>query len=192
MRQEACAGEMHFRAFLWRRLDIIGLEHFRLHEAVDGPRLAGTILLAHEGTPLRVEYEIACDPGWRTRRVEVALEYGNDERRLELEADGEGAWRRGGEELAAVRGCLDVDLSLTPATNLLPLRRLPVAPGESRDVTAAWVLFPSLEVKPLAQTYTRLDARRLRYESATGFATEIEVDDADLVVRYPPFWERVG
>jgi len=110
---------------------------------------------------------------------------------MELAADAEGRWRSGGEELPAVAGCLDVDLSLTPATNTLPLRRLPLAPGESREVAAAWVLFPSLEVKPLAQTYTRLDAHRLRYESATGFSTEIEVDDSDLVVRYPPFWERV-
>jgi uncharacterized protein len=120
------------------------------------------------------------------------MAHGAAAQEMELAADGEGGWRRGSEELAAVRGCLDVDLSLTPATNTLPLRRLPLAPGESREVTAAWVLFPSLEVKLLAQTYTWLDPRRLRYQSATGFSTEIEVDDADLVVRYPPFWERVG
>jgi len=177
---------------LWRRLDVPGLEHFRLVEGPDGPRLAGTILLAHEGAPLHVEYEIQCAADWRTRRVTILMAHGGAARQVELEVDQEGRWRRGGEELPAVAGCLDVDLSLTPATNLLPLRRLPLAPGESREVTVAWVLFPSLEVKPLAQTYARLDARRLRYESATGFATEIEVDDSDLVVRYPPFWERVG
>ena len=141
---------------------------------------------------MHVEYEIECAADWRTRRVRVLMAHGGEARQLELDADDEGRWRAGGEELPAVAGCLDVDLSLTPATNTLPLRRLPLAPGESREATAAWVLFPSLEVKLLAQTYTRLDARRLRYESDTGFSTEIEVDDADVVVRYPPFWERVA
>ena len=33
-----------------------------------GPRLEGTILLAQDAAPLRVDYEIACTPEWRTRR----------------------------------------------------------------------------------------------------------------------------
>lgn len=182
----------HSRTLLWRRLDVHGLEHFRLNEGAEGVRLAGTILLAHKGAPLHVEYEIACGADWRTRRVSVLMAHGGEAREVELEADGEGRWRRGGEEIAEVAGCLDADLSLTPATNTLPLRRLALAPGESREVAAAWVLFPELEVRRLGQRYTRLDDRRLRYESDTGFSTTIEVDEDDLVVRYPPFWDRVG
>ncbi|HEX5758459.1 MAG TPA: putative glycolipid-binding domain-containing protein [Thermoanaerobaculia bacterium] len=180
------------RTLLWRRLDVPGLEHFRLSAGAAGPRLAGTILLAHAGAPLHVEYEIECAADWRTRRVTVLMAHGGAARRMELDADGDGRWRSGGAELPAVAGCRDVDLSLTPATNTLPLRRLPLAIGESREVAAAWVLFPELEVRRLTQTYTRLDAQRLHYASDTGFSTEIEVDDGDLVVRYPPFWERVA
>lgn len=177
---------------LWRRMDVPGLEEFRLHDDDGGPRLAGTILLAEQGLPLRVDYEIVCTRAWQTRGVRVACRYGDAERRLELAVDDGGRWRRDGEELAALAGCLDIDLSLTPATNTLPVRRLGLAPGVARAAIAAWVRFPELTLEPLSQTYRRLDASRIHYESATGFATVIEVDAHDLVVRYPPFWERVA
>ncbi len=89
-------------------------------------------------------------------------------------------------------GCIDVDLGITPSTNTLPIRRLNLQVGESADVTAAWVRFPELTVEPLAQRYTRLDERRYRYESTTGFSAELEVDELGLVVRYGDIWERVG
>lgn len=180
------------RTLLWRRLDVAGLEEFRLFTGAGGPRLAGTILLAHEGTPLRVDYEIACTPAWVTRQVRVACLHRGAERRLELAVDDAGRWWRDGAELPALAGCADVDLSLTPATNTLSLRRLRLEVGQSREVTAAWVLFPELTLQPLAQVYTRIAPGRLRYASATGFTAEVELDELDLVVRYPPFWERAA
>lgn len=99
----------------------------------------------------------------------------------------------GAVEIPAVAGCLDVDLAFTPATNILPLRRLGLAVGESREMTAAWIRFPNLSIEPLAQRYTRLDERRVRYESRGGaFTAELEVDELGLVVRYPPLWERIA
>jgi len=97
------------------------------------------------------------------------------------------------EEIASIAGCLDLDLAFSPSTNILPLRRLGLGAGESGEATAAWVRFPDLSVEPLPQRYTRLDERRVRYESRGGaFTAELEVDDLGLVVRYPPFWERVA
>ena len=63
--------------------------------------------------------------------------------------------------------------SRTPRELLLAALERRQLRGFRASPDAAWVLFPSLEVKLLEQTYTRLDARRLRYESATGFSTEI-------------------
>jgi hypothetical protein len=169
------------------------MEHFRLREGGGVVRLEGTVLLAHEEGPLRVEYEVECDASWETRAVRVAVATGGGDRELRLTVDGERRWRRDGEEIPALAGCADVDISVSPSTNTLPIRRLALPPGAGRDVTAAWVRLPALTVEPLAQRYTRLDARRWRYESGGGsFTAELEVDDVGLVVRYPPGWERVG
>ncbi len=178
---------------LWKRDDVPGLEHCRLEETAEGPRLVGTVLLGIDGAPLQVEYKVACSRAWETRSVRLMVIHGGETRRAELAVDDDGRWWRGGEELATVVGCRDVDLSVSPSTNTLPIRRLAIPIGESRDVTAAWVRFPELTVEPLPQRYTRLSERRFRYESRAGaFTAEVEVDDLGLVVRYPPLWERVG
>ena len=53
-----------------------------------------------------------------------------------------------------------MDLSATPSTNTLPIRRLALDVGASREVRAAWIRFPSCEIAPLPQRYTRLADRR--------------------------------
>lgn len=179
---------------MWRRLDVHGLEHFRFRVESAGPRLAGTVLLADAAAgPMRLDYDIACDGAWATRSAGVTLVRGTATRRLSLSADGRGRWRVDGEGAEALAGCVDVDVSLTPSTNMLPIRRLDLPVGESREVTAAWVRLPELVVEPLVQRYTRLDERRYRYESRGGlFVADLEVDEAGIVVSYPPFWERVA
>src|SRR5262245_45997070 len=180
------------RSLLWRRVDVPGLEHFRLREDVNAPRLVGTVLLAHEGRPIHVEYEIVCSRAWETRAVRVTCTHGPEVRRLELMAEG-GRWRRGGSDVGAVADCLDVDLAVTPSTNTLPIRRLDLAIGAGRDVTAAWIQFPELAIEPLPQRYTRIAARRFRYESRGGaFTAELDVDERGVVVRYAQLWARVA
>jgi uncharacterized protein len=180
------------RSLLWTRRDQISLEYFQLHQASDDIRLSGTVLTSHDGEPLRVEYSVHCDPAWVTRSVRIALTRGSASRELTLIADDHRRWWSEGKELAAVAGCIDADISISPSTNTLPVRRLSLAPGDARDVVAAWIRFPELTVEPLPQRYARTGDFLYRYASAGGaFTADIEVDDLGLVVRYPPLWERV-
>lgn len=180
------------RAVLWRSLVDGSLDRCVLRETAGGHELEGEIHTLDDGNPVRVAYKVTCDKRWETRAVVVSWQEGPRVRELHLEA-GEGhEWKSSGQELAEVRGCIDVDLGLTPATNTLPIRRLSLQVGESAEVTAAWVLFPELKVEPLQQVYTRLDSNRYRYESGQGvYTVEIEVDDLGLVTWYEGGWERV-
>jgi hypothetical protein len=137
-------------------------------------------------------YEVCCDENWLTRRVQVERTIGKDTKTLSLSVENRGLWRSSGQELNEVRGCLDVDLSVTPATNTLPIRRLDLDIGKSESVTAAWIKFPDLEIRPLSQRYTRIGMNIYRYESDTGFSAEIVVDDLGLVINYPGGWERIA
>ena len=180
-----------WRAVVWRRLDQPGAEYCELWEAADGWDLRGSVVLAHEGVPVFAQYIVTCDSRWSTRQAQVTLARGGVEQRVTLRADSDQRWWQDGEEVQELRGCVDVDQGFTPATNTLPIRRLELAVGESREVTAAWVRLPSLTVELLPQRYTRLAARRFRYESRGGqFTTELETDELGLVARYPPAWER--
>jgi uncharacterized protein len=179
------------RAVLWRGLYRPGAEYCGLWRNDDGWHLAGTVVVVLDGHPAEVRYAVTCDVSWNTRAVTVGLTSGAAERSLKLRTDDQQRWWNAQDEVAGVRGCLDIDLGATPATNTLPIRRLELPIGRSADVTAAWVKFPDLIVQPLDQRYTRLSERRYQYESGGGsFQAEIEVDELGLVTRYEGGWER--
>jgi uncharacterized protein len=179
------------RTGLFQRLKGTGLERFELLRAPEGWVLRGTILALEEDGPAQADYEIVCDTGWRTNRVEVSLRQGSTERSLRLTVE-DGRWYEDGKEQETVRGCIDIDLGWSPSTNTLPIRRLGLAVGEkSGPVTAAWVRFPELTLEPLPQEYERLAERRYRYSSNGGaFVADLEVDQDGLVVDYEGIWRR--
>jgi hypothetical protein len=168
---------------LWQGVESGALDRCRLEAGPDGLRLSGTVLTAEFGTPMDVRYLVEAGPDGRTRRVELALD-GGVVRRVLL-ADGAGRWWwEGGPELAEVAGALDVDLTVTPATNTLPIRRLAgLDVGQAAELHMAWVQFPGLEVLDSAQRYERLAADRWRFSSG-GFEAELLVDPDGLVLDY--------
>jgi hypothetical protein len=123
----------------------------------------------------------------------VETSAGGTTRTLRLTVDEQRRWWDASGELQPLRGCVDVDLGVSPSTNTLPIRRLGLEVGAAAEIGAAWVRFPELDVTRLDQRYTRLDARRYRYQSLPdGRAYAIEVDDRGLVRRYEDGWERVA
>jgi hypothetical protein len=179
-------------ACVWKRLDTPGLEWCRF----DGAGIRGSLLVALEGPTRFVTYEIRRDPRWHTRRATVQMEDWSGRRRLVLRVDARGRWFAGRRELDWARGLIDVDLGVTPSTNTLPIRRLRLAVGDSAELTAVWVRFPSLEVRPLAQRYTRLDSSIYRYQSLVDgkvrFSARISVDRGGAVRRYAGLFQRLG
>jgi hypothetical protein len=154
--------------------------------------LSGTVLTAVENAPAEIRYDVLCAKNWHTRAARVQMQSGDSVQELEMRAHG-GRWWRNGQELPELNGLTDIDLGFTPSTNTLPIRRCALDPGDSIDVTAVWVRFPDLVILTLPQRYTRVDARKYRYESRGGeFTAELEVDDAGLVVTYDKYWQRIA
>lgn len=181
------------RVVVWKNLLLDGTDYCGLWHNAEGWLLKGTVAgVLKEQRPVLAKYEIYCDENWSTHRVQVERTIGSDVRTLSLNVESRGEWRSAGQELPAVRGCDDVDLALTPATNTIAIRRLNLQIGSSESVVAAWVTFPDLTVQPLSQRYTRISKSSYRYESNTGFSAVIAVDDLGLVTSYPGGWERIA
>lgn len=177
-------------AILWRRLDFPGHESARLAPREDGWDLRGTALFAHEGRPCKLDYLVLCSSDWRTLSARVSGWIGDRQVDLEVSVEPERRWRLNGAECAAVSGSIDIDFGFSPATNLLPIRRLSLAVLEEAEVTAAWLPFPSLVLEPLRQTYRREGETTYRYASRGGsFVRTLEVNRAGLVTSYPGLWE---
>ena len=181
------------RTVVWRNVVANGAECCAFWRTSEGWLLRGPAVAApDQKTPLLVEYEVHCDPTWRTHRVQVKTATGAEPRDLSLTVEAHGAWRLSGDERSDLRDCVDVDLGITPSTNTLPIRRLDLPIGRSQDVTAAWIKFPDLTLKPLRQRYTRLGENSYRYESGTGFSANILVDELGLAIDYAGGWKRLA
>lgn len=177
-------------SILWRRLDRPGHESARLVRQESRWHLAGTAVFAHEKQPCRLDYLVVCAADWRTVSGRVAGWVGDRPVEIELSVKRGGRWRLNGAECAGVAGCIDLDLNFSPSTNLLPIRRLELAVGQEARVRAAWLRFPGFTLEPLEQVYRRVDAVTYAYESGGGrFVTELQVNEAGFVTRYPSFWE---
>ena len=177
----------------WRAQFAPGVEELKLDESSEGVIATGVMtvhrgpgmIAFHEDAPFRVRYRLECDTTWRVRALQATAA---DGRRLDLAADGAGRWR--GEP--ALDGAIDVDIAASGFTNTVTIRRLGLAPGESREEQVTYVGVPALRVERVVQRYTRLDGTRYRYENlTTPYVNDIEVDAAGLVVDYPGILTRV-
>lgn len=178
------------QTILWRGIIWPGHEASRLYQRGAEWCLEGTAVFVSDDRPCRLAYVIVCDADWNTRSARVDGWLGNDDVNIEVAVDSLHQWRLNDVESSAVNGCIDLDLNFSPSTNLLPIRRLNLAIGEQAEVNAAWLRFPSFELEPLPQIYTRLDQFTYRYSSAGGkFVRELTVNEAGFVTDYPGLWQ---
>lgn len=176
------------REVVWSAVGRPGLEHVSISVRRGELSAAGRGIAVLDGVPTHVAYALHTDRTGATRGVEITVSGPFPTRTRTLRADGRGHWRDDAGRLPDLDGCLDVDISFTPCTNTLPIRRLALAVDAARDIDVAYLSVPELTVRRARQRYRRLD-RGYRYESGR-FAADLTVDDADLVVDYPNLWRR--
>lgn len=188
------------RQVMWSPWTGPGLEHLHLLQQQTDIVADGLILGVQEQTPFRVHYEIRCDLHWRVRAIQLSLP-GGSSHSLRFFTDGAGSWTtESGEAIPSFKGCLDVDISATPFTNTLPIRRLALQPGSSATLSMVYFAVPQMRVEVTQQRYTCLELNsaggRYRYESlangVSSFTAELPVDRDGLVLDYPELFRRVG
>ena len=176
----------------WRRLDVPGHEEAGIEQTPGGWRLTGQLEADEATVRAALTYAIDCDRDWRTRRAVVTGSASAVPVRFEFSADGEGHWTLNGAPLPRVAGALDIDLGFTPATNLLPIRRLALAVGERADVRTAWVRFPELRVEALEQSYRREAPTVFHYDALVDgerFQARLDTDEFGRVLLYEGLWQ---
>jgi hypothetical protein len=177
---------------LWRRLDAPGLDACRVRIDWRGVRLDGHAMFVENGERFRLRYSVATDARLRARRAVVAGHAGTTALAIEIRRSDAGEWTLNAHVQPEVRGCIDVDLAFTPATNLLPLRRLQLARGQRADAPAAYLSLQASQLRLLPQSYQRIGRLAYRYEAPTfGYADTLHVSPLGVVLRYPGLFEAV-
>jgi hypothetical protein len=190
------AGEGAMKAVRWSQQDGTGLEHLMLDASPEGIAVESAVVGEDGMQRFGLAYRIECDARWQVTRLALKLAGGAtlDLRRRGGDRGDAHAWTDAtGAPRDALRGCIDVDLTATPFTNTLPIRRLALERGERRVVRVVYVRVPDLVVTAVEQAYTCIEPdRRYRYEGlGTGFTAEITVDEDGLVLDYPGLFKRI-
>jgi hypothetical protein len=181
---------MKSNTIIWRRLDSPGHEFVSLSFKNSKWNLEGTAVFLYKNSPCRIDYNIVCNTAWETLSSVVSGLVQNKKINCEISVDKRKQWKKNKKFCPEVSGCTDLDLNFSPSTNLLPIRRLKLSPGEKADVKAAWLRFPSFKLEMLEQTYYKVDKETYRYESNNGkFKREIRVNKSGMVTVYPDYWE---
>jgi uncharacterized protein len=177
---------------LWRRLDLPGHDAASVQPDPGGSVLSGMAVF-DEGGPTALTYVIHTDGDWISTEGHIWGWRGGEPIDLRLHRKGDGTWTMNDESCPQVHGCIDLDLSFTPATNLLPLRRLALAVDQSAEVRSAWLEWPEVRLTPLVQRYHRLSETEYDYESdipgAEQFRGVLRVRRDGWVVSYAGLWE---
>lgn len=184
------------REVMWAPAEGVGLEYLTLAYRSEDISAEGVVIGPADETPFRVRYKIRCDGAWKTREVilELLEEPGA---RLEFLADGQGHWKtRKGDPVPSLNGCLDVDISATPFTNTLVIRRTSLKPGDSLELYVAYVSVPAMQFDAKLQRYTCLEVNDLggRYgfeDLSSKFRTDIQCDSDGLVTDYSGLFRSV-
>jgi len=174
---------------LWTRLDRPGHDCCRLHRLEDGWRLAGTAVFLHR-VPCSLQYRVWISRNWENRRGLVEGHVGKRLVRLDVRGP-RGGWRVNGLPQPKLAGGVDLDLGFSPATNLIPIRRLALRVGERRDAPAAYLAFPRLKFEVLPQSYFRSARFEYEYASPTKrYSSTLTVTRDGWVSEYPALFRR--
>lgn len=172
------------REVTWRRIDERGEEHCvcACESATCAVESFGAVSI--DGHGLAFEYRMQLTSRWEIRFATVVARLGVNEYRVSLEHRGDGAWLVDGTHVPRFAECEDLDLSFTPLTNTIAIKRLGLQVGQEGVSRALWAAEPELTLHVLDQRYRRTGQRTYEYE-AGEYSTRLKVDDDGIVVDYP-------
>ena len=177
------------RSIRWRSLEHGGLEQLRFTEWQNELNVRSTVIGDVEDDAFGVFYEVTLSLDWIVAGVVLQR---TDGVMMVLSSDGRGKWADAHGARPDLDGCIDIDFEMTPFTNTLPIRRVPLGVGETKRFRMAYIPADTLEPFADEQIYTRLSQNTYSFEEADGsFTADITVDEDGFVVDYPGLFERV-
>jgi hypothetical protein len=176
---------------MWEGTEWKSIECMSWKEENKEPIITSHITGCINNIPFGIHYMIELDTKWQTQHFLVS-DLNNPDNVIELYSDSKGKWFDRDEAVGPLEGCMDIDITLTPFTNMLPLRRLDPAPGKRTLIEVVYIRLPDFTFEKAQQFYTNLGNKRYLFETGTGdFKAELQLDENYMVIDYPDLFKRV-
>jgi len=181
----------------WVYLENIGFEHLKVITKKDLVVFDGIIIRRMEDNKTyRVAYMITCDIIFQFRKIELTLE-GESKKELSLNLDKTGLWYdEKGMWHQELDGCHEPDINFTPLTNTLPINRLNLEIGETKQIKTAYIALPQMTISPVIQSYECLakdenGAIYLYKNLTSNYEAELSVNAGSFVKEYPGLFKMI-
>lgn len=175
----------------WEGVEWKSIECMNWTEENKEPVITSHITGVIDTIPFGIHYMIELDTKWQTQHFLIS-DLNNPDNVIELYSDGKGKWFDRDEAVNPLEGCIDIDITLTPFTNTLPLRRLNPAEGKRTLIEVVYIKVPEFTFEKCQQCYTKLGNHRYLFEHVTNnFKAELQVDKDLMVMDYPDLFKRL-
>jgi hypothetical protein len=152
-----------------------------------------TVIGYFQNTIFKLEYRIETSRNWETLLVEIQTQFQNRNENIVFKSKGKGKWTKNGKPVNDFDNCIDIDISLSPFTNSLPVNRLKLANNEAKEINVLYFDILDQQVKAVKQKYRRLSETEYKYQNIPNdFEAVIVVDELGIVLQYPGLFERTA
>jgi hypothetical protein len=179
------------RNIIWKGLEDESLEFCRINFG-KLITVKSSIVGCSDDVPFKVDYELEMSEDWIISNFNIKACLGNADHSFSLNHNGHGGWYNSGKEWKHLEGCMDIDITLTPFTNSLPINRLSPQLNQQIDIDVVYIDVLRFGITPRRQHYIQLDENTYRFShDHDDFTADILFDDCKLVTRYPGLFERM-
>lgn len=184
------------RTVMWMQWNNLGMEQLHISNNDASITADGVVVSIRDGKPFKIRYQIYTNQDWQVQQLKTELLDVNG-KTLAIHSDGKGQWWQDEDiPIPNLQGCIDVDLSATPFTNTLAIRRLALQPGDSCQLAVVYVSVPEMTIQAVPQRYTCLEINSqggiYKYEALSrNLSVDLLVDRDGLVIEYPKAFRRI-
>ena len=176
---------------VWKGIYYQSIEHCNIQFADDVIEVKSDINGRLNEIVYHINYLILLNRNWTTLRFDISGHVSNDKISIEANKEPDDHWNVNGQYIDQSRTCIDIDLSLTPFTNTLPINRLGLSVGDQQIIDVLYIDLLEKSWKTVKQKYIRLSADEYKFENVPNdFESQIRVDENGLVENYPGLFER--
>ncbi len=171
---------------IWTGLYYHSLENCLLKQSpLIGNDVKSTIIGYHNNHIYKIDYQITTTENWEPIRVIIRTQV-DDLREIITLKKLQGKYVLNGKANSEFDDITDIDISLTPFTNSLPINRLKLKDKERQVIDVLYFDLLEKVIRPVKQVYTKLSNYEYVYENYDkSFQANIIIDEEGLIVDYP-------
>ncbi|MDR0229934.1 MAG: putative glycolipid-binding domain-containing protein [Flavobacteriaceae bacterium] len=179
------------KQIIWTGVDCLSIEKCNINKKEDSFHIKGELVGNKNNQVFGVEYQIVVDLQWQTRFFSINSSVANKYNSISGHKLNH-LWIIDEIEYPEFNTCLDIDISVTPFTNTLPINRLKLGNLESESIDVLYI--NPIEDKRLLvkQQYTKQAENSYYYKNLwSDFDATIEVDTEGIVTNYPKLFKQL-